>query len=119
MTQGPRTGGARRVNCARCARPVLRQLVGRLAALDVAADAEPMPAADAAALRTEDRLDWCVRQTAAGPELRWADCRTRRTPCPHPHVIDHACTGPRVPLTPSRPRSRRRPTPVSDGQLTL
>ncbi|MFF5285220.1 hypothetical protein [Streptomyces sp. NPDC013171] len=96
---------------------MLRQLVGRLAALDVAADAEPMLAAEAAALRTEQRLDWCLRQTKHGAELQWADCRRRRTPCPHPHVIDHACTGPRVPVVPAR--SRRRPTPVPDGQLTL
>ncbi|MFI8853645.1 hypothetical protein ACIGW3_26115 [Streptomyces sp. NPDC053499] len=83
--------GARRTTC-RCGAPVLRQLVGRRAALDVTADADPMPAAEAAALREDNRLDWCLRHPAGGPDLRWADCHRARDPCPHPHVIDHQCT---------------------------
>ncbi|MFJ7067526.1 hypothetical protein [Streptomyces sp. NPDC101115] len=116
MTRDSRTGSARRRKCPRCGRPVLQQLVGRVAALDVTADDELLPADQAAALRTDNRLDWCLRTTRAGTELQWADCHRRRTPCPRPHVVDHVCTGPRVP---SPARSRRRPVPVPAGQLTL
>lgn len=111
--------GARRARCPRCGSPVLRQLVGRRAALDVTADVGELTAAAAEALRHPNRLHWCLRQTRDGPDMRWADCRRRPEPCPHPHVIDHECTGP--PQAPARPssRGRARSTPVSDGQLTL
>lgn len=112
------SSGARRTRCPRCGRPVLRQLVGRRAALDVTADAEPIPPADAHRLRTENRLDWCLRDVGGGPDMRWADChRARGRPCPYPHVIDHQCTAPAAP--PERPRTSRKPPPVPDGQLTL
>ncbi|MBQ1122606.1 hypothetical protein [Streptomyces sp. B15] len=108
--------GARRTTC-RCGAPVLRQLVGRRAALDVTADAAPMPAPEAAALREDNRLDWCLRYPAGGgPDLRWADCHRARDPCPYPHVIDHQCTGPAAPRT---PRTTRKTPAVPDGQLTL
>jgi hypothetical protein len=114
--QPARSGGARRARC-RCGRPVLRQLVGHRAALDVTADDEFMSAADAEALRTEHRLHWCVRETRDGLDLRWADCRRRAAPCPHPHVISHVCTAP--PDAPA-PRARRpRKSSVPEGQLTL
>lgn len=110
-------GGARRMPCPRCHHPVIRQLVGRSAALDVTADDEQLTAAAAAALREPNRLDWCLRTTKAGPDLRWPGS-THRADCPHPHVVDHKCTGPIAPMQPAR-TSRRRPTPVPAGQLTL
>ncbi|MGW7248846.1 hypothetical protein [Streptomyces decoyicus] len=95
-TRAAGSSGARRTRCARCGCPVLRQLVGRRAALDVCADAEPMTAAAAAALREPNRLDWCVRTVGGGPDLRWLD-GGHRIDCPHPHVIDHMCTAPADP----------------------
>ncbi|MEV8394797.1 MULTISPECIES: hypothetical protein [unclassified Streptomyces] len=111
--------GARRSRCPRCARPVLLQLVGRSAALSVVADAEQMTAAAAEALREPNRLHWCVRSGRDGLDLMWADCRTRRTPCERPHVIDHKCTAPQVPARPAAQRRTRQPSPVPAGQLTL
>jgi len=111
------SSAARRTSCARCGQPVLRQLVGRVAALDVTADAATIPALVAAGLRTEHRLDWCLRSTKHGLDMRWADCRRRTVPCELPHVIDHACTAP--PRAPTTGRPRRRPKPVPTGQLTL
>ncbi|MEV6074957.1 hypothetical protein AB0L80_07600 [Streptomyces sp. NPDC052069] len=110
--------GARRTRCPRCGIPVLRQLVGRRAALDVTADDAELSAAAAEALHHPNRLHWCLRATRDGPDMRWADCRRRPETCPHPHVIDHECTGPTDPVRPAMPR-RARTTPVSDGQLTL
>lgn len=100
-----------------CGRTVLRQLVGNRAALDVTADADPLTAVQAAALREPNRLDWCVRATGGGSVLMWADCHRRRADCDRPHVIDHQCN---APATPARPARRtRKPPPVPDGQLTL
>jgi hypothetical protein len=96
---------------------VIRQLVGRSAALDVVADEQQLTAAEAAALREPNRLDWCVRVTKQGPDMRWPGS-THPKDCPHPHVIDHQCTAPIAPTRPAR-TTRRRPTPVPAGQLTL
>ncbi|MFD3517746.1 hypothetical protein [Streptomyces sp. NPDC058657] len=98
---------------------MLRQLVGRTAALSVVADAAPMSAAAAGALREQDRLDWCVHETRDGLDLRWASCHTRSAPCPRRHVIDHKCTAPQTPARPAAQRRPRRPSPVPAGQLTL
>lgn len=121
MTRPPfgRDGGARRVRC-RCGRTVLRQLVGRTAALDVTADADELVPDAAAKLREANRLDWCLRRRAAGPELMWADCHRRSGDCPHPHVIDHQCTAPADrPHPQARAKAAPRTTSVPEGQLTL
>ncbi|WP_431784369.1 hypothetical protein [Streptomyces chumphonensis] len=96
------SSGARRTRCPRCTRPVLRQLVGRRAAKDVTADAERLTPADAAAGRGPMRLDWCLRATPGGIDLRWTTGDHSR--CPHPHVLDHQCAAP--PATPA-PRTAR------------
>ncbi|MDT0381387.1 hypothetical protein RM572_21755 [Streptomyces sp. DSM 42041] len=93
---------------------MLQQLVGQRAALDVTADDEPMPPGRAAALREPNRLAWCLRTTRDGVDLRWLD-PWHPAECPHPHVIDHACTAPPQPARPAR----RPRTTVPDGQLTL
>ncbi|MFJ6590250.1 hypothetical protein ACIQPP_05405 [Streptomyces violaceusniger] len=113
------SSGARQSMCPRCRGPVLRQLVGRRAALDVTADARYLSAAEAKALRRENRLDWCLRQTRDGVDLRWADCHARGATCPHPHVIDHECTAPAVPARAAAPSRNRTTQPVPPGQLTL
>ncbi|WP_329032221.1 hypothetical protein OIE71_04580 [Streptomyces sp. NBC_01725] len=120
MTRPPaRRSGAQQSRCPRCRGPVLRQLVGQHAAVGVTADAEHLAPAAAYALRTENRLDWCLRTTRDGLDLRWADCHRRAGECPHPHVIDHECTAPPVPIQPAARRPARIPTPVPAGQLTL
>lgn len=118
MPYRPSSNGARRMACPGCGESVLRQLVGQRAALDVTADAKEMAASDAAALRTDDRLDWCVRKTRDGVDLRWAHCTSGGRSCDHPHVIDHVCTAPKTAARPARSRTRK-PTPVPAGQLTL
>ncbi|MFF1498676.1 hypothetical protein ACFVZR_02060 [Streptomyces sp. NPDC058316] len=96
---------------------MLRQLVGRRAALDVTADDTRYTAAAAEALREPNRLDWCLRTTKHGPDLRWADCHHHAATCPHEHVVDHECTAPAAPV-PARTRARRT-HPAPAGQLTL
>ncbi|MFI7010013.1 hypothetical protein [Streptomyces sp. NPDC050145] len=108
------SNGARRTRC-RCGRTVLRQLVGQRAALDVTADADELTAAAAAALREPNRLDWCLRKRADGPDLLWSS-PSHRANCPHPHVIDHQCTAPAA----GPPRTRTaRTSSVAEGQLAL
>ncbi|WP_330349739.1 hypothetical protein [Streptomyces sp. NBC_00582] len=120
MTRPPSSrDGARRVRC-RCGRTVLRQLVGNRAALDVTADADQLTSAAAARLREPNRLDWCVRTSAGGLDLQWADCHRRKAECTRPHVIDHQCTGDPAALAHGRGRGRRpRKTSVPEGQLAL
>lgn len=74
--------------CTQCGALVLRQLVGRCAALHVTADAEPIPYEQAMALREPHRLVWCLAIRRSGErELLWR-CRTD---CGHPVVIGHRC----------------------------
>lgn len=76
--------------CERCGAPVLKQLVGHRAALNVIADAEPIPLNQALALREPNRLVWCLARLRNGDlELRWR-CRNLR-PCSHEAVIEHRC----------------------------
>lgn len=109
------SSGARRTRCPRCNLPVFRQLVGQRAALDVTADDERMSLDAAAKSRQPDRLDWCLRLIGGGFDLRWSGI-THSASCPHPHVLDHQCTGPPADTRPAR---RSRKPPVPDGQLTL
>lgn len=113
------SSGARRTRCTRCALPVLRQLVGRRAALDVTADDTRLSPAAAEALREPDRLDWCVRTTRDGIDLRWADCHRRAAQCRFEHVVDHRCTAPQVPARPAAQRRTSKTPPAPAGQLTL
>ncbi|MCX4703911.1 hypothetical protein [Streptomyces sp. NBC_01373] len=67
---------------------MLKQLVGQRAALNVIADAEPIPLAAALALVEPNRLAWCLMQLRNGEaELRWR-CRPA---CEHDVVIEHRC----------------------------
>ncbi len=80
--------GASPRSCDRCGAPVLRQLVGRRAALNVTADAEPRPIAELLPLIEPNRLLWCLATLYSGaPDLRWR-CRTE---CAHATVIQHRC----------------------------
>lgn len=83
--------GAVRTNCPRCGAPVLRQLVGRRAALMVTADAEPMPLAAAAPLTGPNRLAWRLRRLhGGGVDLHWLHLQAP-VPAPIEAVLDHEC----------------------------
>jgi len=74
--------------CVRCGAPVVKQLVGQRAALNVIADAEPIPLEQVHALVEPNRLAWClVALHSGGVELRWR-CRHD---CAHEPVIEHRC----------------------------
>lgn len=80
--------------CPSCRAPILRQLVGRTAALNVTADTTPIRRDDEPRLREPNRLTWCLTNSKwAPPHLRWR-CTEYRGPCPHHIVIEHRCTRP-------------------------
>jgi hypothetical protein len=89
MAARPRGGDTKR--CPACRVPVIKQLVGDRAALNVTADLEPLSLEQQTQLREPNRLIWCLRSSRTGPgRLAWL------TPwhppdCPHPHVADHRC----------------------------
>ncbi|MFI9079160.1 hypothetical protein ACIGW8_22270 [Streptomyces sioyaensis] len=86
--------------CPACRAPIIRQLVGNRAALNVTADLTPLTPNEQANTRTPNRLIWCL---IAGPHtparLRWIT-PTHPADCPHPHVAEHTCTGPRSAAVP-------------------
>ncbi|MDX3759300.1 hypothetical protein [Streptomyces sp. AK02-04a] len=74
--------------CERCHTPVIKQLVGDRAALNVIANADPMPRAEALRLVEPNRLAWCLAVLrGGGVELRWR-CPSA---CGHEAVIEHRC----------------------------
>ncbi|MDL5205091.1 hypothetical protein [Streptomyces sp. ALI-76-A] len=67
---------------------MLKQLVGHRAALNVIAEAEPIPLERVAALIGPNRLAWCLAELhSGGADLRWR-CRHD---CGHLVVIEHRC----------------------------
>ncbi|MFG3349541.1 hypothetical protein ACGF1Z_31345 [Streptomyces sp. NPDC048018] len=88
----PRATGAADSRCPSCAAPVLTQWVGDRAALRVTADLRPLTPEQQQAVRTPNRLIWCLHSRPhATPRLRWLS-RWHPPDCPHPHVTEHACT---------------------------
>ncbi|MEU8760691.1 hypothetical protein [Streptomyces sp. NPDC048659] len=88
----PRAAGAADSRCPSCAAPVLAQWVGDRAALRITADLTPLTPEQQAAVRTPNRLIWCLVQTRHGtPRLRWLS-RWHPPDCPHRHVTEHRCT---------------------------
>ncbi|MGW8719642.1 hypothetical protein ACWGNR_10075 [Streptomyces althioticus] len=74
--------------CAHCGAPVITQLVGQSAALNVTADTTPIPRKEAMAMREPNRLVWCLAVRRSGDlELLWR-CRTA---CGHGAVLEHRC----------------------------
>lgn len=90
MSGSGSTGGIHR--CPRCRAPILRQLVGRIAALTVTADLTPLTPSEQAAVREPNRLIWCLRRASpyTPARLAWTG-RDHPATCPHPHVTDHRC----------------------------
>lgn len=115
MTRQPKGGGgARRTRC-RCGRPVYRQIVG---ALDVTADADAFALAEALQRTGPNRLAWCLYQGSewTPQKLREVSASSHPADCPHPHVLDHVCTGPPPAAPPAR--KTRKPA-VHPGQQQL
>ncbi|MEV6081700.1 hypothetical protein AB0L80_42490 [Streptomyces sp. NPDC052069] len=84
--------------CPGCRAPILTQLVGHRAALNVTADIRPLTPEQQAEARTPHRLIWCLKSSPhSTPRLRWID-RLHPPDCPHPHVADHHCP-PAAPTT--------------------
>lgn len=84
----PRRSAAGGTSCVRCGAPVLKQLVGQRAALNVIADAEPLQLAAALRMAEPNRLAWCLATLhGGGTELRWL-CTSE---CSHATVIEHRC----------------------------
>ncbi|MCX5562753.1 hypothetical protein [Streptomyces sp. NBC_00038] len=118
MTRQPKSsGGARRTRC-RCGRPVYRQIVG---ALDVTADADGLTLAEARQRTTPNRLAWCLYQRGewSPQNLRSAHPSSHPADCPHPHVVDHVCTGPPPAAPPAGRRTRKTSPSVHPGQQQL
>ncbi|MFD5509153.1 hypothetical protein ACFWIB_15430 [Streptomyces sp. NPDC127051] len=88
----PGSAGADDSRCPRCQAPVLRQLVGNVAALNITADLTPLTPAEQAAVREPNRLIWCLRQASpfTPRRLTWTG-RDHPAGCPHPHVTEHRC----------------------------
>ncbi|WP_369778866.1 hypothetical protein [Streptomyces sp. R33] len=88
----PGSAGADDSRCPRCRAPILRQLVGRIAALTVTADLTPLTPSQQAELREPNRLIWCLRGgDHTTRRLAWTG-RDHPANCPHPHVTEHRCT---------------------------
>ncbi|MFD6968337.1 hypothetical protein ACFWBA_08630, partial [Streptomyces sp. NPDC059949] len=73
--------------------PILRQLVGQIAALTVTADLTPLTLEQQAAVREPNRLIWCLRQASpyTPARLAWTG-RDHPATCKFPHVTEHRCT---------------------------
>ncbi|MGW1979198.1 hypothetical protein [Streptomyces sp. NPDC001889] len=86
---GRRTPGAADSRCPACTAPILRQWVGRVAALHVTADLTPIDPAREHEHREPNRLTWCLLTGPwRPPELRWR-CWSRT--CGHQIVTEHRC----------------------------
>lgn len=92
MAARPRGGADSR--CPACRAPILRQLVGHRAALQVTADLTPLAPDEQARARGPNSLIWCLHTGRTGsPELRWIH-PWHPPDCDHPHVAEHHCTTP-------------------------
>jgi len=87
-----RTRGGSPQRCPSCGAPVITQLVGARAALNITADITPLTPAEQAALREPNRLIWCLLTNSLGVRrLLWLDpwhppdCRRGI------HVAEHRC----------------------------
>ncbi|MFD3641000.1 hypothetical protein [Streptomyces griseus] len=92
MTRRASRKGSSPARCPSCSAPTLTQWVGDTAAIKVTADLTPLTPAEQAALRTPNRLIWCLVTGDHRPHrLRWIHA-WHPTTSPHPHVTDHQCT---------------------------
>ncbi|WP_328920678.1 hypothetical protein OG911_28155 [Streptomyces sp. NBC_00208] len=84
--------------CPQCGAAVLTARAGRVAALDVIADAEPIDTASEIRALLEGRLTWHLVTGALGTRrITWRTrTQIRAGPSRHPVIADHAC--PRRPV---------------------
>lgn len=79
--------------CTRCGKPVLRAHAGRVAALDVTADPEPLTPMQELLARVEGRFTWHLLTTALGHQrITWrTQLHIQAGPARHPVIADHHC----------------------------
>ncbi|MER6235914.1 hypothetical protein ABT185_07540 [Streptomyces clavifer] len=91
MTRSASRKGGTYSRCPSCSAPLITQWVGDTAALKVSTDGTPLTPAEQAAVRTPNRLIWCLKSSAhTTPRLTWIHS-THPADCPHAHVTDHQC----------------------------
>lgn len=84
--------------CPRCGAPVLLALAGRVAALHVVADEQPITAVEEILARLQGRLTWHLVVTTLGTRrITWrGTTHIRAGPARHLVLADHACPPPPV-----------------------
>lgn len=92
---GGRGRGGDDSRCLACGRPILEQLVGMFAALQVCVTlppaTEPHPYQQAAQRATANDLVWCLPRRPFRPlHLRWTG-HQHPPDCPHQHLTTHRC----------------------------
>lgn len=82
--------------CPRCQAPVLRALVGRIAALDVSVDSATATPETEPRLRAQGHLTWCLETGSTGKQrLLWRDPEhVQSGKCSHAVLGDHVCAQP-------------------------
>ena len=90
----PLTDRARTQLCPRCRQPILRALVGHVAALDTRADPRPLSPVEELTARLQGRWTYCLRIHPNLPPrlLNRGPEHIRAGRCPHLVVADHHCT---------------------------
>jgi hypothetical protein len=94
--RNPTSDRARVQKCPQCGQAVIRALVGRIAALDIRADPQPLDLASELAARLAGRLTFCLSiRPHLPPRLldrhRW---HIAAGTCTHTVVASHQCPGP-------------------------
>lgn len=90
MASRMRGGGPQR--CPSCGTPVVKQLVGERAALNVVADLTPLTPTEQDEAREPNRLIWCLRTNQFGHQrLLWLDPWHPPDCTRGEHVADHRC----------------------------
>ncbi|MFE9810674.1 hypothetical protein [Streptomyces sp. NPDC005548] len=86
--------------------------------LAVIADAERLTLPEAKERTGRNRLAWCLYQRSewTPQRLRSTSPSVHREDCPHPHIVDHVCTGPPAARA---TRSRNKTPAVHPGQQQL
>jgi hypothetical protein len=84
---------ARPGTCNLCGHPVLRARAGRIAALDVIADPDPIDPITEILARVNGRLTWHLTTSPLGVQrITWRDqFHIRAGPPKHPVLADHHC----------------------------
>ncbi|MEU4154800.1 hypothetical protein [Streptomyces antimycoticus] len=98
----PLTNKVRTQLCPRCRQPILRALVGHVAALDTRADPKPLTPLEELAARLQGRWTYCLRIHPALPPrlLNRSPEHIRAGRCTHLVVADHHCTRTPAPADP-------------------